>query len=305
MDETTNRLKLPLLVPNQSGKEFTHNEALVIIDNMLQNHIISKTLNIPPAELNTGDMYIVAIDGVDDWQNKDNKLAIYDNGWRFVEPINGMLFYVLEENCFYVYENEWKKLEDFIDFIGLKNTKIDNLQEGEVIKYDGNNFVNTRELNLLKLYINNKLLLDENLNISVKNDNELINIMSITASEIDFKNNVKIAGVIIDDYITNIVNEKVNNIINDIGVDKIQNCLMPDYTTTVSITGGFTATYNGWLVGYVATGFSNAASVYINGVEVAKEEADYADVQILMSRGDVFTTNASGVNLKFLKLKGN
>ena len=36
MEETTN-LKLPLLVPNQSQKEITHNEALIIIGNTNQN----------------------------------------------------------------------------------------------------------------------------------------------------------------------------------------------------------------------------------------------------------------------------
>ena len=43
MENTTN-LKLPLLIPNQSGKEITHNEALIIIDNILQNGIIDKDL---------------------------------------------------------------------------------------------------------------------------------------------------------------------------------------------------------------------------------------------------------------------
>lgn len=41
MENTTN-LKLPLLVSNQSQKEITHNEALTIIDNILQNGIIDK-----------------------------------------------------------------------------------------------------------------------------------------------------------------------------------------------------------------------------------------------------------------------
>ena len=103
MSEYTNRLKFPLLIPNQSGKEITHNEALITIDNLLQNHIISKQ-NTPPSELKTGDMYIVAENATDDWLNKENQLTIFDNGWRFLEPINGMLFYVLSENCFYVFQ---------------------------------------------------------------------------------------------------------------------------------------------------------------------------------------------------------
>lgn len=304
MSENTNRLKLPFLVPNQSGKEFTHNEALVIIDNLLQNHIISKALSIPPVEPNIGDMYIVANNGVDSWQNKDNQLAIYDNGWRFVEPNNGMLFYILEENCFYVYKNEWKKLENFTDFTELKNIKIDNLQKYDVIKYDGNDFVNTRELNLLKLYINNKLLIDENLNVSIKNNDELINIASISANEINFKNNIKIADVIIDDYITNIINTKINDIIENIGFSNIRNSLTPDYSTAVNITGNFTAEYTGWLIGSCMSDSTIPSSSSINNIEIANEWEDYQDIQILMNKGDVFTTNSTSVRLKFMKCRG-
>ncbi len=70
--ENTNYLKLPLLIPNQSGKEITHNEALVFIDNILQNGAIDRHLQIPPASPNANDLYIVANGAGGDWEGKDN-----------------------------------------------------------------------------------------------------------------------------------------------------------------------------------------------------------------------------------------
>lgn len=303
MYENTNRLKLPLLVPNQSGKEFTHNEAMVIIDNLLQNHVISKTLSVPAIEPTTGDMYIVANNGTEYWLNKDNQLAIFDNGWRFVEPINGMIFYVLDENCFYVYKDNWIKLATLIDFTQLHNVVINNLQENDIIKYNGNNFVNTRELNLLRLCVNNKLLIDENLNINIKNNEELTDIVSITENEIDFKTNIKIFGIVIDDYIINMINTKENNFvkkdlsnltgearesiknmvgesvlnsdcdnITETGLKTIQNYLTPDYDSAIDIAAslidGYTAPANGVVILSLLNigNGNNDINLYINDI---------------------------------------
>ena len=107
MENTTN-LKLPLLIPNQSGKEITHNEALIIIDNILQNGIIDKDLTTPPENPNTNDMYIVGKGAIGKWEGKDNYLAFYDNGWRFIEPREGFTFWVNDEDKLYTYNgSKW------------------------------------------------------------------------------------------------------------------------------------------------------------------------------------------------------
>ena len=268
MYEYTERLKLPLLIPNQSGKEITHNEALITIDNLLQNHVISKNLNTPPDSFNIGDIYIVSSSATNDWLGKENQLAIFDNGWRFLKPINGMLFYVLDENCFYVYKDNWIKLENLIDFTKLKNITINNnLQKDELIKYNGNSFVNTREINLLKLYINDKLLIDENLNIKIKNGENLDDVISITSENIDLKSNLKISGMSIDSYIIDVINNNVDEFvkkdlsnltqegqntiknlvdqntlninlsnISETGINNLQNYLIPDYNSTIDFS---------------------------------------------------------------------
>ena len=321
MYEYTERLKLPLLIPNQSGKEITHNEALIIIDNLLQNHVMSKSLNTPPDSSNSGDIYIVSNNATGDWFEKENQLAIFDNGWRFLEPINGMLFYILDENCFYAYKDNWIKLEYLIDFTKLQNIAIDNLQKDELIKYDGNDFVNTREINLLKLYINNKLLIDENLNISIKNEESLNNIVSITSEDINFKNNLKISGVGIDNYIINVVNTNINGFANidlsnlsstgqtyikslvdentlninvsnitQTGIDTIMTYNIPDYSAGVSVTEqqlitGYTSPSKGIL--YITAQSNVGVQVYVNDVYVTDIGAGLRATTIILDINDV------------------
>ena len=76
--ENTINLKLPLLISNQSQKEITHNEALTIIDNILQNGIIDKDLATPPSSPNSNDLYIIGTSATGTWANKDGYLAFYE-----------------------------------------------------------------------------------------------------------------------------------------------------------------------------------------------------------------------------------
>lgn len=85
---------------------------------------------------------------------------------------------------------------------------------------------------------------------------------------------------------------------------KISSYYMPDYTTAVSITGNFTAQYAGWLIGSCSTASTTDSYSYINNIKISSEWEDYQDIQVLMDKGDIFTTNAKNIELKFLKLKG-
>lgn len=261
--EYTDRLKLPLLIPNQSGKEVTHNEAMVIIDNLLQNHVIDNTLNVPPEKVNNGDMYIVAEVASEDWLNKEKYIAIFDNGWRFIKPINGMLFFVLKDETFYIYNNSWIKLENILDFLKLKNLNFNTLQENDLIKYSNGYFINTKNINIQELIINNELKIDSNLNLSIKNNDTWESLISINNEAINFKNNLQINNIDLETYIENKINSesgKANtdlsnlsttgqtyikslvdeNVLNrDIdnltatGISNLQNYLIPDYNSTI------------------------------------------------------------------------
>lgn len=109
--EHTSNLKLPLLVQNQAGKEFIHNEALIIIDNIVQNGVIDKDLTTPPDEPNINDLYIVGVNAIGTWQYKDNQLAFYDNGWRFIDPREGYITWINDEDKLYVYNGKiWQEI---------------------------------------------------------------------------------------------------------------------------------------------------------------------------------------------------
>lgn len=114
--ENTKNLKLPLLVPNQSQKEITHNEALVIIDNLLNNGVINKDLTIPPENPAQNSLYIVAKNAIDVWMGKDNQLAYFDNGWHFFEPSAGTMYWVSNKNCLYIF--------DGVDWINYSNSSV-------------------------------------------------------------------------------------------------------------------------------------------------------------------------------------
>lgn len=318
MFEYSERLKLPLLIPNQSGKEITHNEALIIIDNLLQNHIISKQ-NTPPIESKTGDMYIVTENAIEDWLDKENQLAIFDNGWRFLQPINGMLFYVLSENCFYVYKDNWIKLETLIDFTKLQNITIDNLQKDEVIKYNGTTFINTREINLLKLYINDKLLIDEDFNISndikisgVNIDEHIVNVVNTNAegfAKADLSNLTEEGQNLIKNVVNeNVLNRDIDNI-TQTGINNVQNYLMPDYSAGIEVPYN-NLTYTAPSKGYFNIWIYGGTGGGTNGIKINNIPVYYPIVQTisgeykcflsyLLDKNDVISWSSANNNQKF------
>ncbi len=148
--EKTANLQLPLLIANQAGKEITHNEALIILDNIVQNGIIDKDLTTPPTKPNTNDLYIVGENATGLWEDKDNKLAFYDNGWRFIEPRKGFIFWVNDESKLYCFNGtKWQEITPSGSG-GTTPTEITELQ------------------NLSLLGINT--IADENNKLSVKSD---------------------------------------------------------------------------------------------------------------------------------------
>lgn len=181
MENTTN-LKLPLLIPNQSGKEITHNEALVIIDNILQNGVIDKDLTTPPENPNSNDIYIVGKNATGDWADKDKQIAFYDNGWRFVEPREGFIFWVNDEDKLYTYNgSKWVEAvassgsgntggtSDVQELNDLLDVEITSAGKYDILQHDGTDFVNTKSLQQLTMLGINATADSDN-KLSVKSD---------------------------------------------------------------------------------------------------------------------------------------
>jgi hypothetical protein len=53
-DERTPRLALPLLQPGQAQKETTHNEALAVLDLVVQASVLAVGTNVPPVAAELG-----------------------------------------------------------------------------------------------------------------------------------------------------------------------------------------------------------------------------------------------------------
>jgi hypothetical protein len=101
------RLKLPLLVPSQSQKEITHNEALLQIDAMLHLIVIA-IQNTPPATLtinDAGKCWIIGTQPTGIWQASSNKIAQWTgDDWRIFEAQAGVRAYNMET------QSDWRFL---------------------------------------------------------------------------------------------------------------------------------------------------------------------------------------------------
>ena len=107
----TNRLVLPLLAASQAQKHVTVNEALKLLDAIIQAGVIDKDLTAPPGSPSEGDIYIVGGSATGDWSGQDDDLAIYQDGaWVFITPLNGFITFVADESTLYVFNSSWTSL---------------------------------------------------------------------------------------------------------------------------------------------------------------------------------------------------
>ena len=97
-------LSLPLLLPAQAQKHVTHNEALRLLDVMVQLAVLNRNLSAAPALPAIGDRHIVATGAVGVWAGKIGKIAVFTvTGWQFFAPRAGWQAHVLAEGMTVVY----------------------------------------------------------------------------------------------------------------------------------------------------------------------------------------------------------
>ena len=371
MEETTN-LKLPLLVPNQSQKEITHNEALVILDNLVNNGVKDKDLTTPPENPSQNDLYIVGVGASGDWEDKDNQLAFYDNGWRFYQARQGTKYWVNDENCIYVFNmTSWSKFSGgeggessgggeggATSLSQLDDVSLNSILQDDILKFSNGVFTNSKELNnLTGLGINcecdtdnklatksNYVLFDNNGGDSkikankasttqtashlfqdnysgraefglIGNDDFSLKVSSDgsewkeafvvdkSTGNIDFKGDLKINNINLDDYIT-----------SKTGSNNTQ--YLPDYSAGISISNTVNI-YNApsigyfyiWIYGGIAGGIDN---IKINNIEVFYQQGSVAGgeyrslLTFFVNKNDIITwSNASQVQkFIFYPLKG-
>ena len=95
----TSRYNMPFLQAGQAQKEITHNDALVIIDTLMQLAVESRHAGDLGAT--RGTSWIVPANAADVWAGHDGQIATFDDaGWSFVAPLDGCIAFVRDEAAF-------------------------------------------------------------------------------------------------------------------------------------------------------------------------------------------------------------
>jgi hypothetical protein len=113
MEETAN-LNLPYIMPSQAQKHVTHNEALVLLDAVVQLSVHARNNIEPPLEAADGVRHLVPDDATGEWADWSGSIALrLDGGWRKIDPVEGWIAWVVEEDILVVWDGEvWIELAD-------------------------------------------------------------------------------------------------------------------------------------------------------------------------------------------------
>ena len=121
MSDATTHLLLPYILAAQAQKHVTHNEALRLLDGLIQLSVIDRDLAAPPASPADGDRYIVASGATGSWAGWDLNVALWTDGaWLRLPPRAGWRAWVGDEGLLLVY--------DGAGWIGTTPTALQNLE---------------------------------------------------------------------------------------------------------------------------------------------------------------------------------
>jgi hypothetical protein len=112
MPDQSTILSLPHILPSQAQKHVTHNEALRLLDVMVQLTVLQRTLSGPPASPGLGDRHIVASGPTGDWNGHAQKIAMWNgSAWEFFGAVAGWRAYVVDESAMAVFDGAgWQSL---------------------------------------------------------------------------------------------------------------------------------------------------------------------------------------------------
>ena len=105
MSDATTNLLLPYILAAQAQKHVTHNEALRLLDGLVQLAVIDRDLTSPPASPADGDRYIVGSGATGDWTGWDLNVALWTDGaWLRLPPRAGWRAWVEAEALLLAYD---------------------------------------------------------------------------------------------------------------------------------------------------------------------------------------------------------
>ena len=112
MSDITTHLLLPYILAAQAQKHVTHNEALRLLDAMVQLSVLDRDLTAPPASPADGDRYIVASGATGLWAGWDLNVTTWVDGvWMRLVPRPGWLAWIADEATFFVWNGSaWQSV---------------------------------------------------------------------------------------------------------------------------------------------------------------------------------------------------
>ncbi len=143
MTLTTDRLALPLLAAAQAQKEVTHNEALALLDSLVQPVVVAVAPAKVPEAPTPGQGWIVGPTPAGAWTGRAGALAIWTTGgWRFVSPFDGMSVWSLASATWWRFDlGAWANgvvtgtalVLDGLQLVGLRGAPIASPLGGSVV----------------------------------------------------------------------------------------------------------------------------------------------------------------------------
>ena len=120
MPDLSARLDLPFLMPAQAQKHVTHNEALTLLDLLVQLGLQGLEATDPPAVPETGQIWALGPAPTGAWAGQGGKLAAWvDGAWLFVTPRPGWCAALIPEGALRIF--------DGTDWVAVSADALDNL----------------------------------------------------------------------------------------------------------------------------------------------------------------------------------
>lgn len=107
MSESSPRLVLPFIQPNQAQKHVTHNEGMAVLDALVQLAVESRSITAPPANPGATVVHIVPEGATGVWAGQEGRVAVRaeGGGWVFHVPAAGWRAWVVDEERMVVRRN--------------------------------------------------------------------------------------------------------------------------------------------------------------------------------------------------------
>lgn len=123
MTTESDNLSLPYIMPAQAQKHVTHNEAIRMLDGLVQIQLESLDADTPPQEPASGERHAIGSNPDGAWTGHPGKLAVWQDGaWAFLTPKPGWLAHDLTGNRIVVHDGT-----DWTDAIPVP-TELQNLE---------------------------------------------------------------------------------------------------------------------------------------------------------------------------------